>query len=87
MRRFYQKLARSPGASLAALGALLCFATIAMFLADLQNRYLERIAAAKTDAQSFAKILAEHTALTFVDVDKAPFGSGDDPPQQRCRTI
>jgi diguanylate cyclase (GGDEF)-like protein len=71
MRRFYQKLARSPGASLAALGALLCFATIAMFLADLQNRYLERIAAAKTDAQSFAKILAEHTALTFEDIDKA----------------
>jgi diguanylate cyclase (GGDEF)-like protein len=71
MPGFYQKLARSPGASLAAIGVLLCLATIALFLADLQSRYRERIAAAKTDAQNFAKILAEHTALTFDDVDKA----------------
>ena len=71
MRRIFEKLVRSPGASLSALGGLLCLATIALFLADLQSRYWERIATAKTDAQSFAKILAEHTALTFDDVDKA----------------
>lgn len=64
------KLTRSPGASLAALGGLLSLATIALFLADLQSRYWERIAAAKTNAQSFAKVLAEHTALTFDDIDK-----------------
>ena len=28
------------------------------------------IAAAKTDAQSFAKILAEHTVLTFDDIER-----------------
>jgi len=70
MQTIFSKFFRSPGASLAALGALLCLATIALFLADLQSRYWERIATAKTDAQSFAKILAEHTALTFDDIDQ-----------------
>jgi diguanylate cyclase (GGDEF)-like protein len=42
-----------------------------LFLTDLYNRYQDRIASAKTDARSFASILADHTALTFEDVDKA----------------
>ena len=70
MREIYRRLARSPGSSLAALGVLLSAATIVLFLTDLQTRYRDRIAAAKTDAQSFAKILAEHAALTFEDVDR-----------------
>ena len=70
MQRFYQKFTRSPGSSIAALGALLSLATVSVFLVDLQARYWDRIATAKTDAQSFAKVLAEHTALTFDEVDK-----------------
>ena len=63
-------MARSPGAPIAALGALLCLSTIVLFLTDLESRYWDRIAAAKTDARSFARILADHTALTFEDVDR-----------------
>jgi len=70
MRGIYRWLAGSPGSPLAAIGVLLSVATVVLFLADLQARYWDRIASAKTDAQSFAKILAEHTALTFEDVDR-----------------
>ena len=55
---------------IATLGALLCVSTVALFLTDLQTRYNDRIAAAKTDAASFANILAEHTALSFEEVDR-----------------
>ena len=65
-----RRIARSPGAPIAALGAILCLSTIALFLTDLESRYWDRIAAAKTDARSFARILADHTALTFEDVDR-----------------
>jgi diguanylate cyclase (GGDEF)-like protein len=70
MEKIYRKLARSPGSSLMALGVLLSAVTIVLFLADLEARYRERIATAKADAQSFARILGEHTALTFEDVDR-----------------
>ena len=73
MHGIYRKLTRSPGSSIAALGALLSFATIVLFLVDLQARYWDRIATAKADAQNFAKILAEHTALTFDEIDKSLF--------------
>ena len=43
---------------MAALGALFSTAIIVLFFVDLHGRYWDRIAAAKTDAQSFAKILA-----------------------------
>ena len=71
MPDIYRGLGRSSGSSLTALGALLSAAIIVLFLVDLQVRYRDRIAAAKTDAQSFAKVLAEHTMLTFEDVDRA----------------
>ncbi len=64
-------MARSPGPPLAALGILLSVATVVLFLTDLQARYWERIASAKNDAQSFARVLAEHAALTFEDIDHA----------------
>jgi diguanylate cyclase (GGDEF)-like protein len=67
----HRNLSRSPGSSIAALGALLSFATVLLFLVDLQARYWDRISSAKTDAQSFAKVLAEHTALTFDEIDKS----------------
>jgi diguanylate cyclase (GGDEF)-like protein len=70
MRAIYRRLLQSPGSSLVALGVLLSAATIALFLTDLEARYRDRIAAAKTDAQSFATILADHAALTFEDVDR-----------------
>jgi diguanylate cyclase (GGDEF)-like protein len=70
MPAIHRRLARSPGSSLTALGVLLSAATIVLFLTDLQTRYWDRIAAARTDAQSFAKILSEHAALTFEDVDR-----------------
>ena len=66
----FRRIARSPAAPIVTLGALLCLSTIALFLTDLQTRYRDRIAAAKTDAQSFANILAEHTALSFEEVDR-----------------
>src|SRR5271168_2374386 len=70
MQENYRRLVPFPGSSLSALGLLLSVATIVLFLTDLQTRYWDRIAVAKTDAQSFAKILAEHAALTFEDVDR-----------------
>jgi diguanylate cyclase (GGDEF)-like protein len=73
MQGTYRKLTRSPGSSLTALGVLFSVATVVLFLTDLETRYWDRIATAKTDAQSFATILAEHTALTFEDVDRVLF--------------
>ncbi len=52
------------------LGVLFSVLTIALFLTDLETRYWDRIAVAKKDARSFATVLAEHTALTFEDVDR-----------------
>jgi hypothetical protein len=71
MRGIYRKLARSPASSLMALGVLLSAATVVLFLVDLEARYRDRIETAKKDAQSFATILAEHTALSFDDVNDA----------------
>ena len=53
-----------------ALGGVLSAATIILFLTDLQTRYWDRISVAKSNTQSFAKILAEQTALTFEDVNR-----------------
>ena len=66
-------LARSPGSPIAVLGIVLSLSTIALFVTDLEVRYLERIATAKTDARSFAKVLAEHTEITFDDIDRVLF--------------
>jgi diguanylate cyclase (GGDEF)-like protein len=71
MQGIHRKLARSPASLLAALGVVLSVATVVLFLVDLDARYWDRVATAKKDAQSFATILAEHTALTFDDVDDA----------------
>jgi diguanylate cyclase (GGDEF)-like protein len=71
MREIYRRLAQSPGSSLVALGVLLSVAITVLFVIGLESRYSDRIAAAKADALSFANILAEHTALTFEDVDRA----------------
>jgi hypothetical protein len=71
MLGIYRRLVQSPGLPLTALGVLLSVATVVLFLTDLQTRHWDRIAAAKTDAQSFARILAEHAALAFDDVDQA----------------
>ena len=70
MQGLFRRLIRSPGTSIAILGIVLSLSTIALFLTDLQVRYRERIATAKTDARSFAKLLADHTALTFDDIDR-----------------
>ena len=75
MREIYRRLAQSPGSSLTALGVLLSVATAVLFFAGAQARYADRIAAAKSDALSFANILAEHTVLIFEDVDRA-LGAG-----------
>jgi diguanylate cyclase (GGDEF)-like protein len=69
----YRKLARSPGLKLILLGVLFSAAIIVLFLVDLDSRYWDRITSAKNDAQSFATILAEHTAMTFEDVDRVLF--------------
>lgn len=71
MLGIFRWLARSPGALITALGVVLCLTTIALFAIDLETRYVDRIAAAKKDAQSFARVLAEHATLTFEDVDRA----------------
>lgn len=55
---------------MALLGALFSVAIVVLFLTDLETRYWERITSARNDTQSFATILAEHTALTFEDVDR-----------------
>ena len=71
MQGFFRRLAQSPGSPLAAFGLLFSLAIVLLFGVDLQTRYWDRIAAVKKDAQSFANILAEHTALTFEDIDRA----------------
>ena len=71
MREIYRRLAHSPGSSLTALGVLLTVATGVLFFVAAEARYADRIAAAKSDALSFANILAEHTVLIFDDVDRA----------------
>jgi diguanylate cyclase (GGDEF)-like protein len=71
MQGIHRKLVRSPASLLTALGVVLSVATVVLFLTDLDARYRDRVATAKKDAQSFATILAEHTALTFDDVDDA----------------
>jgi hypothetical protein len=71
MREIYRRLAHSPGSSLTALGVLLTVATGVLFFVAAEARYADRIAAAKSDALSFANILAEHTVLIFEDVDRA----------------
>jgi len=70
MQGNYRKLVPSPGLSLAALGLALSAAIIVLFLTDLETRYRDRITGARTDAQSFATVLAAHTALIFEDVDR-----------------
>jgi hypothetical protein len=75
MRGIYPKAGNSPGLPVAVLGALLSVTIVVLFLTDLQVRYHDRIAAAKTDAQSFARVLAEHTVLTFEDVDRLLLGA------------
>jgi diguanylate cyclase (GGDEF)-like protein len=70
MQRAWRRLTRSPGSSLTVLGVMLSLAIVILFLTDLATRYRDAIATAKTDAQSFAKILADHAALTFEDVDR-----------------
>ncbi len=49
------------------------FGTIiaALFLLDLQLRYDAAIEAAQKDTQNYAELLAEHTALTFGNIDRA----------------
>ena len=71
MREIYRRLAQSPGSSLVALGVLLSVAAVVLFVVGVEARYSDRIAAAKSNALSFAGILAEHTVLTFEDVDRA----------------
>ena len=71
MREIYRRLAQTAGSSLTALGVLLSVAMVVLFVVGLQSRYADRIATAKSDALSFANILAEHTVLTFEDVDRA----------------
>lgn len=77
MQGFFKRLAESPGSPLAAFGLLFSLATLLLFLADLQTRYRDAIATARKDAQSFANILADHTALTFEDVDRALREAGE----------
>ena len=71
MQGFFRRLAQSPGSPLAAFGLLFSLAIVLLFGVDLQTRYWDRIATVKKDAQSFANILAQHTALTFEDIDRA----------------
>ena len=71
MLETYRRLAHSPGSSLMALGVLLSLAAVVLFVLGVEARYSDRIAAAKSDALSFANILAEHTVLTFEDIDRA----------------
>ena len=71
MQGFFRRLAQSPGSPLAAFGLLFSLAIVLLFGVDLQTRYWDRIATVKKDAQSFANILAQHTALSFEDIDRA----------------
>ena len=76
-----RRIARSPGAPIAALGALLCLSIIALFLIDLQTRYWDRIAAAKTDAQVRATRDAHATGNIFFSMRSLMPGNMVLPPE------
>jgi diguanylate cyclase (GGDEF)-like protein len=76
MPGIFRGLSQSPGATLTLLGVVLSAATLVLFFMDLETRYRDRIATARNDARSFATILAEHTALTFEDVDRILLEAG-----------
>jgi len=69
MRAVIQRLTRCPSCALAAFGVFFAVAIVALFLADLQNRYRAAIQDAEQSARSFSEVLAEHTARTFEAVD------------------
>jgi len=70
MRQVQRKLVRSPAFSQAVLGVFFAALIVLLFLVDLQFRYDDAIAQGKTTALNFAKILAEHAALTFDGVER-----------------
>jgi hypothetical protein len=65
----YRKLIRSPDRSLAGPWRCAVARNDRTVLRRPSDPYWERIAAARIHAQSFAKVLAEHTALTFDEVE------------------
>jgi PAS domain-containing protein len=70
MQEAEQKLARSPAFLQAVLGAFFAASIVLLFSVDLQFRYQDAIAQGKKTALNFAKILAEHTVLTFEGVEQ-----------------
>jgi diguanylate cyclase (GGDEF)-like protein len=70
MQEAEQKLVRSPAFSQAVLGVFFAASIALLFLVDLQFRFDDAIAQGKKTALNFAKILAEHTALTFDGVER-----------------
>src|SRR5882762_1238692 len=70
MQEAEQKLARSPAFLQAVLGVFFAASIVLLFSVDLQFRYQDAIAQGKKTALNFAKILAEHTVLTFEGVEQ-----------------
>src|SRR5260370_2885964 len=71
MRAILPRLTRRPNCTLAAIGVSFAAVIVVLFLADLESRHRDAIAAAKQSARNFAEVLAEHTARTFEGVDRA----------------
>jgi len=70
MQEAEQKLARSPAFLQAVLGVFFAASIVLLFSVDLQFRCQDAIAQGKKTALNFAKILAEHTVLTFEGVEQ-----------------
>jgi diguanylate cyclase (GGDEF)-like protein/PAS domain S-box-containing protein len=64
-------LSGRPKATMGALGIFFAVAIALLFLADLRARYRAEIAQAALNAQNYADVLAQHTALTFEAIDRS----------------
>jgi diguanylate cyclase (GGDEF)-like protein len=62
---------RCPGCALIAAVLVLSAIIVIWFAIDLQNHYRDAISEARTKAEQFADVLAEHTARTFEGVERA----------------
>jgi diguanylate cyclase (GGDEF)-like protein/PAS domain S-box-containing protein len=71
VQAFTRKLSGHPKGTIAAFGIFFAVAILLVFLADLRARYRAEINLAEHSALNYAKILAEHTALTFEAVDRS----------------
>ncbi|HEV3186204.1 MAG TPA: EAL domain-containing protein [Xanthobacteraceae bacterium] len=69
-RAAWQASARHPNRVLVALAAMIVLSRVVLLTTDLNSRHHALISGAEQSAESYAAVLAEHTARTFEAVDR-----------------